>query len=208
MHMQLSTAVLFVLLLAQTVAAQLAKEPSTSATAEGKEKQRGGACDFDRFTQAVLDVQKRRKERLLTAEEFAKLAAMPGTIVLDARSEGSFELLHVKGSINLPYTNFGMETLQKIIPNHASQILIYCRNNIKDETFERVEWASASNRIVPKMRASGLNLPVAVTLFIYGYENVNELDEIVAPDNCAIKFEWTQKYRDVADSIGLAAKKE
>lgn len=208
MRTQSLATMLFVLALPLTVVAQVAKEPSTNATAKMMETQHGGACDFDRFAQAVVEVQKRRKERLLTAEEFAKLAAMPGTIVLDARSARSFELLHVKGSINLPYTNFGRDTLKEIIPNQSSRILIYCRNNITDETFERVEWAAASKYTVPKAREAGLNVPVAVTLFIYGYENVSELDEIVVPETCPIKFEWTQKYREAAASIGLQSKKD
>ncbi len=205
-RMQLLTMVLVVFVFAQTAQAQVAKEPLHVPPAELNAKYRGGACNFDQFTQAVLDVQKRRKERLLTAEEFAKLAATPGTVVLDARSEGSFELLHVKGSINLPYTNFGMETLRKIIPEGTSKLLIYCRNNINNESLERVEWASATPFIVPKERAAGLNIPVAVTLFIYGFENVWELDEIVDPASSPIEFEWTPKYREIADSIVPKAK--
>jgi hypothetical protein len=130
---------------------------------------------------------------------------VPGTIILDARSELSFELLHVTGSINLPYTNFGMETLGKLIPDGSTKVLFYCRSNIANETFDRVELSAYSNYIVPKQRATGLNLPVAVTLFIYGYKNVWELDEIVDPEKSTIPFEWTPKYKRLANEIGLKA---
>ncbi len=204
-RMQLLTTVLVVFVLAQTVQAQVGKGPLNVTPVELNTKYRGGACNFDQFTQAVLDVQKRRKERLLTAEEFAKLAATPGTVVLDARSERSFELLHAKGSINLPYTDFGIRNLEKIIPDESSKILIYCRNNISNESLERAE-LSLSRYIVAKQPAAGLNLPVAVTLLIYGYKNVWELDEIVDPASSPIEFEWTPKYREIADSIVPKAK--
>ena len=205
-RMRLFTAALLIFALVQTVRGQIESEPLKVKSTELSKEYRGGACNFDEFTQAVLHVQKRRKERLVTAEEFAKRAATPGTIVLDARSELSFELLRVRGSINLPYTNFGIETLEKLIPNESTKILIYCRNNIANETFTQVESTAFGNYIVPKERAVGLNIPVAVSLFIYGYKNVWELDEIVDPDNCPIMFDWTPKFRKGAESIGVKIK--
>ena len=205
-RMRFFTTALLIFASAQTVRGQIESEPLKITNTELSKEYRGGACNFDEFTKAVLEVQKRRKERLVTAEEFAKLAATPGTIVLDARSELSFELLRVRGSINLPYTNFGIKTLEELIPNESTKILIYCRNNIVNETFTRVESTVLSNRIVPKERAVGLNIPVAVSLFIYGYKNVWELDEIVDPDNCPIMFDWTPKFRKGAESIGVKIK--
>ncbi len=55
-----------------------------------------GACNFDEFARAVTEVQKRRQGRLIDAKQFAKMAQEPGILILDARSELSFELLHIK----------------------------------------------------------------------------------------------------------------
>ena len=205
----LSTSILLVFMLGQAVYAQDEHDATKGNTgSEAKAQYRGGACNFDEYTQAVLHVQKRRKERLLTAAEFAKQASVPGTIILDARSELSFELLHVTGSIDLPYTNFGIPNLEKIIPSESTKILIYCRNNIANESFSGVESSAYSQYIVPKERAVGLNVPVAVTLFIYGYKNVWELDEIVDPEKSPIEFEWTPKYKAIANSDDLKRKRD
>jgi len=196
----------FVLLLSSTLCAQLVNSPTNQQSPLG-DNYRGGACNFDEFTRAVLEVQKRRKGRLLTAEQFAKMASEPGTVVLDARSELSYELLHVKNSKNLPYTNMGPQTLTKLIPSESTRILIYCRNNIADGAFNRIHDKALENYIIAKEKAAGLNLPVAVTLFIYGYDNVWELDEIVDPDKCPIAFEWTTRGKEIAESIRVSATK-
>lgn len=174
-----------------------------ASSTEVQEAYKGGACNFDEFAQAVQEVQKHRKERLVTAKKFAELAKKPGTLVLDARSEISYGLLHVKNSVNLPYTNFGMETLGKLIPDETTTILIYCRNNIENDALKRIENMALSEYLVAKARPAGLNLPVAVTLYIYGYRNVYELDEIVDPDHCPIPFEWTPKSTEIANTIGV-----
>ncbi len=172
------------------------------------EQSKRGACNFDEFARAVVEVQKRRQQRLVDAKQFAKMAQEPGVMILDARSELSYELLHVKNSVNLPYTNFGRETLDKLIPSEYTKVLIYCRNNIENKAYQRVENQSYASYIVPKQRAAGLNIPVAVTLYIYGYENVWELDEIVDPDDSPIAFEWTAKYREIERQMKSAAAKK
>ncbi len=110
--------------------------------------------------------------------------------------------------MNLPYTNFGRETLDKLIPNEYTKVLIYCRNNIENKAFQRIENQAYASYIVPKERAAGLNIPVAVTLYIYGYENVWELDEIVDPNDSPIVFEWTAKYREIEKELEADAARQ
>lgn len=167
---------------------------------------RTGACDFDSFVKIAQRVQQEREQRLLSAKQFAQMASEPGTVVLDARSEDSFELVRVKGSRNLPYTNFGEATLNKLIPTHQTKILIYCRNNLDSKSLEKLESSGDLETIVPltvKQPAAGLNIPVAITLRIYGYENVWELDEIVDPWNTPIPFEFTEKGQQAAKLADL-----
>ncbi len=172
-----------------------------------------GACDFDSFVQVAQRVQKEREQRLLSAEQFAQMASEPGTVVLDARSEDSFELVRVKGSKNLPYTNFGEVTLGKLIPHRGTKILIYCRNNLENKALESLQkalekWEDHDDEEVVtaltiKQPMGGLNIPVAITLRIYNYENVWELDEIVDPWNTPIPFEFTEKGQKAAKLANL-----
>lgn len=162
-----------------------------------------GACDFDSFVKVANMVQHERAQRLLSAKQFVQMASEPGTVVLDARSESSFELVRVKGSKNLPYTNFGEATLNKLIPTHQTKILIYCRNNLDSKSLEKLELLDNEPQIVAKQPAAGLNVPVAITLRIYGYENVWELDDIVDPWNTPIPFEFTEKGQKAAKLADL-----
>lgn len=165
-----------------------------------------GACDFDSFVKVANMVQHERAQRLLSAKQFVQMASEPGTVVLDARSESSFDLVRVKGSKNLPYTNFGEATLNKLIPTHQTKILIYCRNNLDSKSLEKLENHDDElivTALTVKQPAAGLNVPVAITLRIYGYENVWELDEIVDPWNTPIPFEFTEKGQKAAKLADL-----
>ena len=172
-----------------------------------------GACDFDSFVKVANMVQHERAQRLLSAKQFVQMASEPGTVVLDARSEDSFELVRVKGSKNLSYTNFGEATLGKLIPHRGTKILIYCRNNLDNKALESLQKALQKledhddeeivTALTIKQPAAGLNVPVAITLRIYGYENVWELDEIVDPWNSTIPFEITEKGQKAAKLADL-----
>lgn len=143
---------------------------------------RHAACDFDGFIESVKQVHAIRKERLLSARQFAEFSKERNTIILDARGESDFVVLHVKGSKNLPYTSFGLKSLRELIPDTETRILLYCRNNLANLSVE------SFLPFIEKSPAGGLNIPTAVTLYSYGYKNVWELDEIVDPNNCPIEF--------------------
>jgi hypothetical protein len=157
------------------------------------------ACDSKSFLEFATKAEQYRKDRLLSAQKFAKLAKLPDTIVLDARDEEAHKLLRVKGSINLPYTSFSEHSLSKAIPSKQTRILIYCRNNIKTAPFENELDRLLNQNLkgplpfgapeIAKAPAAGLNIPTYITLFIYGYTDVWELDPIVDPNNTPIEFE-------------------
>ena len=157
--------------------------PSIAAEAQSIQTlEQHGACDFDGFVEAVNAVQAIRKERLISAKRFAEMADEANTMVLDARGESDFAVLHVKGNKNLPFTSFGTKSLNELVPNKETRILIYCRNNLTN---------SAVRGFIPYIEKSapgGLNIPTAVTLYSYGYRNVWELDEIVDPEETPITF--------------------
>jgi hypothetical protein len=135
------------------------------------------------------------------------MAREPGTVVLDARSPAHFQNLHVKGSVNLPYTEFSAQTLAKVIPDRGTRVLIYCRNNLihtaapRNQTQFDVsppptskievvrEFVHPDDFDPPKIPQAGLNIPTFITLMEYGYHNVWELDSRVDPRNSPITFE-------------------
>ena len=119
-----------------------------------------------------------RMDGLLSDDQFLMLAAMPGTVVLDARSKDKYEQLHVKGAVNLPYTDFTAEALAKVIPNKATRVLIYCNNNFKDEP-----------KAFPGKHRVALNIPTFITLHSYGYTNVHELQPLLEVKTTKIPFE-------------------
>lgn len=123
-------------------------------------------------------------------------------MVLDARGKEDYNALRIKGSVNLPYTAMAAESLRHAIPDQNTRILIYCRNNFYDSkpAFPAEPNKSGVNGVVPypdefdppqipKSYSAGLNIPVYITLFIYGYRNVWELDPSVDPNHSAIRFE-------------------
>jgi hypothetical protein len=71
-------------------------------------------CDSEGFLDFAHKAEQLRVKRLLSEADFAKAAREENTVVLDARGDGSFESLRVKGSKNLPYTSFSEKTLQEI----------------------------------------------------------------------------------------------
>jgi len=57
--------------------------------------------DYDAFARNVQEVRGLRESRRVSEEEFARMARMPGTVVLDARSERLYRLRHIEGAVNL-----------------------------------------------------------------------------------------------------------
>ncbi len=223
-------------------AVALVKRPTPAEIVPVEEPfERGAACDSLSYLETAKKVEKFRVERRRSAAEFARLAAEPGSVVLDARGEAYFRALHVKGAVNLPYTDFREAALKKAIPDKSARVLIYCRNNFANEPLDIGAVPGAGTELpesqsagspepetvadfpvspstaeegaggrkkgevirkfvypsefeppeIAKDFAAGLNIPTFVTLWVYGYENVVELNDVVDPAACPIEFEGT-----------------
>jgi hypothetical protein len=135
--------------------------------------------DYNGFLENASAVGKLRKERRITEAEFIRMAAEPGTIVFDARSDSKFAMLHIKGSRHLSLPDVTETELAKIIPDKNSRILIYCNNNFENEP-----------RALPgKTAKASLNLYTFNTLYSYGYKNVYELGPLIDIKKSVLAFE-------------------
>lgn len=153
----------------RTLAVVLAVAFIPILAAQAERKLVNPAIDMDGFLRISKEAAEHRQSRRLTEEQFLKMAAEPGTIVLDARSKAKFDLLHVKGAVHLSFPDITVESLAKLIPDKTTRVLIYCNNNFRDE-----------ERAFPsKLPAASLNLSTYISLFTYGYRNVYELGPLI-----------------------------
>lgn len=151
--------------------------PVAEATASGNPR-----VDFDGFARDVLEVGKLRESRRLTEAEFIRMAAEPGTVVLDARSERLYRLRHVAGAVNLSFPEFTEQTLARAVPTRTTRVLIYCNNN----------FAGLPESMPVKAISAALNVSTFVALHTYGYRNVYELGPLVDPARTRLAFGGTE----------------
>jgi hypothetical protein len=137
--------------------------------------------DYEGFARNVQEVRALREERRISEAEFLLMAAEPGTVVLDTRSERLFRLRHIKGAVNLSFPDFTAETLASVIPSKATRVLIYCNNN----------FIGAPESMPTKVISSALNVSTFVSLHAYGYRNVYELRPAVDVRATKLVFEGT-----------------
>lgn len=90
------------------------------------------AIDYQTFAKNVEIVGSLRQKRRISEEEFLRMAAEPGTVVLDARSHDKYLGVHIKGAVNLPLPDMSVDDLARVIPSKSTRVLIYCNNNFKD----------------------------------------------------------------------------
>ena len=134
--------------------------------------------DFAGFMDVSSEVFQLREDRLLSLNDFNQMAAAPDTIILDARSRYAFELGHIDGAVNLPFSDFTDEKLAQIIPSKDTRILIYCNNNFTDDA-----------EPIPLKRISmALNIPTFINLYGYGYENIYELGVLTETTNANVNW--------------------
>jgi phage shock protein E len=134
--------------------------------------------DYPGFRTLTLDVESYRQDRLVDWPTFARLAAEPDVLVLDARSEPAFRAGHIEGAVNLPFTDFTAASLARIIGRRDRPILIYCNNNF-------------SNDVAPVARKSiqlALNIQTFINLVGYGYRNVRELNSVIDFNDPAVRW--------------------
>ena len=137
------------------------------------------AIDMKGFLSVAAEAAEHRQSRRVSEDEFIRLAAEPGTIVLDARSRRKFDELHIAGAINLNFSDIAIESLKQTIPDLNTRILIYCNNNFLND-----ESAFAS-----KLPSASLNISTYIALYNYGYRNVWELGPLIDINKSKLKFE-------------------
>lgn len=141
--------------------------------------------DMAAYIKSVERVAKHRESRRLTEDQFIEMSKQEGVVVLDARSQDKYDLLHVKGAINLNFSDITVESLQKVLPDKDARILIYCNNNFKN----------AAGPFPSKAPIASLNISTYITLYNYGYRNVYELGPQLDPARSKIAFVSTTKRR-------------
>jgi phage shock protein E len=137
------------------------------------------AIDMDGYLRVASEAAEHRATRRLSEAEFLRMSAEPGTIVLDARSKQKYDLMHVKGAINLSFPDIDVVSLKKTLPDKDARILIYCNNNFKNE----------EEAFPTKAPRASLNLSTYIALYTYGYRNIYELGPQVDPKDSRLPFE-------------------
>jgi Rhodanese-like domain len=162
--------------------------------------------DFDAFETLTHEVNGYRKDRLINFETFKKYAKAKGTVVLDTRSKAMFDRKHIKGAINLNFSDFTQDNLDQIFPSEDTRILIYCNNNIDNDPIVFTSKVVLPKKLLFNKKVGfvekkpgltlALNVPTFINLYGYGYKNVYELSELVSVNDNRIQFEGT----DVLDN--------
>ena len=130
---------------------------------------RDANIDYAGFQSLTRDVAQYRSSRLLDWERFAAKAGEPGVLLLDARSAEAFAAGHIRGAVNLPFTDFTDESLAAVIGRSDRPILIYCNNNFSNDEAP----------VQLKSVRLALNIQTFINLVGYGYSNVRELNEVI-----------------------------
>ena len=138
--------------------------------------------DYPEFQKIVASSASEREAHRLTEQRFVEAMADKKAVLLDARTASKYELRHIRGAINLPFTDFTAESLAKVIPAKDTKILIYCNNNFGGSP---VAFAS-------KAPSASLNISTYTSLRSYGYTNIFELGPLLDVRTTSIPFEGTE----------------
>ena len=164
--------------LASRVVDQKASADPTPASPNGAPA--NPAIDMNGYLKVAQEAAKHRETHRVTEADFIRMAADEGTIVLDARSKGMYDLLHVDGAINLSFPNIDIESLKKTLPDKSARILIYCNNNFTNPAAPPGNGVAAK-AFPSKLPTASLNISTFIALYNYGYRNVYELAPLVDP---------------------------
>ena len=137
------------------------------------------AIDAQAYVRLVGEAAAHRESRRISEDEFIRLSRLPGTVVLDARSRPKYDALHVRGAMNLNFSDLTVDSLAATVPDRNARILIYCNNNFRD----------APDPFPSKLPPAALNLATYTTLYTYGYRNVYELGPLLEVATTRIEFE-------------------
>jgi phage shock protein E len=134
--------------------------------------------DMQGYLKAASEAAAYRESRRLSEEDFIRMSNEPGTIILDARSKEKYDLMHIKGAINLSFPDITVESLEQMLPDKKARILIYCNNNFVGE----------EKAFPTKAARSSLNLSTYIALYSYGYRNVYELGPLLDVKTSKLDF--------------------
>jgi len=138
--------------------------------------------DYAQFRKIAAEVEPVRERRRVTEEQFAAMAAEPGTVVLDARSADKFALRHIRGAVSLPFTDFTADALARVLPGRSTRVLIYCNNN----------FLGAPRSLASKSAPASLNISTYIALATYGYTNIYELGPLLDVATTKLPFEGSE----------------
>jgi hypothetical protein len=136
------------------------------------------AIDMQGYLRAAAEAAEHRESRRLSEEEFIRMSREPGTVILDARSGEKYNELHIKDAINLSFPDITVESLNKVLPDKNTRILIYCNNN----------FVGAREAFPTKIAVASLNLSTYISLYSYGYRNVYELGPLLYIKTSKLEF--------------------
>ena len=146
------------------------------------EPQPNPLIDYGQFERIVTSSSAQHESHRLTEADFLAHMRETGTLVLDARTESRYRLRHIKGAVNLPFTEFTAAALANIAPDKDATILIYCNNNFLD----------SPRAFATKAPAASLNLSTYTSLKAYGYTHVYELGPLLRIGDTKIPFEGSE----------------
>jgi hypothetical protein len=141
------------------------------------------AIDMQQFLRGSAEAAVARETRRVSEDEFIRMSREPATIVLDARSRERFDMMHVRGAVNLSFPDIAVESLRTLIPDVNTRILLYCNNN----------FTGAEDAFPTKLPAASLNLSTFVALYVYGYRNVYELAPTVDLRSSKLVFDAAKR---------------
>ena len=150
--------------------------------------------DMPGFLKVANRAAFQRQSHRVSEDEFIRMSKEPDTVILDARSQQKFVLLHVTGAINLSFPDIDIASLQKTLPDKNTRVLIYCNNNFRGN-----EIAMAS-----KAPSASLNLSTYITLYNYGYHNVYELAPYVDVHTTKLPLTGTMANPALSEALGLS----
>jgi hypothetical protein len=151
---------------------------SLAVGAQGKASIANPSIDMKGYLRVAFEAAEYRESRRLSEEEFIKMSRDSETVILDARSKEKYDELHIKGAVNLSFPDITVDSLNRLLPDKNTRILIYCNNN----------FVNAEQPFPTKMAAASLNISTYIALYTYGYRNVYELGPLVDFKNSKLEF--------------------
>ena len=139
--------------------------------------------DMPAYLKIAHEAAAQRETHRVSEAEFIRMSREAGTIVLDARSRDKFDLLHIRGAINLSFPDITVESLGRVLPDKNARILIYCNNN----------FTNREDAFPTKRMDASLNVSTYISLYSYGYRNVYELGPLVDAQHTRLNLEPTKR---------------